>query len=147
MLSYNIASNYKHKRGTSRGYAEKYLFNNHWFKISAGAFNSHAEVVASRLTKYTNLHSVKYNICRVNREYASVSKDFTNDCHFETVGSLHFKRTGRLIKDIFDSIKGLSLLRYVRVLFELFAKQGLFLKYCICIRNITVNSIITIMGN
>jgi hypothetical protein len=55
--------------GSSRGYAKKAPIGDLWYKVSAGAFNAQAEVIASRLAAYTNLTNfVKYEICLVDRK-------------------------------------------------------------------------------
>ena len=60
--------------GSSRGYAKKAPIGDLWYKVTAGAFNAHAEVVASRLAAHTNLSGfVSYEMCLVNGEYATVS--------------------------------------------------------------------------
>jgi len=103
--------------GSSRGYAKKAPIGGMWYKVSAGAFNAHAEVIASRLAQYTNLGNfVSYEMCTVNGEYATVSRDYICGRRFETFKSLHAKTTGTPIESITQYLTGSELLRYTRKL-------------------------------
>ena len=103
--------------GSSRGYAKKAPVGSLWYKVSAGAFNAQAEVVASRLASYTNLPGfVSYEMCRVNGEYATVSNDFVCGRRFETVKSLHARVTGTPIESATQYLSGMELLQYTHKL-------------------------------
>jgi len=100
--------------GSSRGYTKKALVDGLWYKLTAGAFNAQAEVVASRLAKYTNIGDcVQYEMCTVNGEYATESKDFLSGTASETVKSLHAKVTGSPIEPMLEYLKGDQLFTYV----------------------------------
>ena len=100
--------------GSSRGYAGKARIGNVWYKISAGSFNAQAEVVASRLAKYTNVgECVEYEMCVVNGKYATMSNDFLSGMENETVKSLHAKVTGAPIEPMLEHLTGASLFKYV----------------------------------
>ena len=99
--------------GSSRGFAKKALVGNQWYKVSAGAFNAQAEVVASRLASYTNLSGfVAYEMCRVNGEYATVSGDYIHGRRFETLKGLHARVTGTPIESVTQHLSGADLLKY-----------------------------------
>ena len=99
--------------GSSRGFAKKALVGNQWYKVSAGAFNAQAEVVASRLASYTNLTDfVTYEMCRVNSEYATVSDDFICGRRHETLKGLHARVTGTPIESVSQHLSGVDLLKY-----------------------------------
>ena len=100
--------------GSSRGYTAKARIDDYWYKISAGAFNAQAEVVASRLAKHTNLGDcVEYEMCVVNGKYATMSKDFLEGMENETVKSLHAKVTGAPIEPMLENLSGNELFIYV----------------------------------
>ena len=100
--------------GSSRGYAGKAKIDNIWYKISAGSFNAQAEVVASRLAKYTNVgQCVEYGMCVVNGKFATMSKDFLSGKENETVKSLHAKLTGAPIEPMLEHLTGIELFKYV----------------------------------
>jgi len=101
--------------GSSRGYAMKAIVDGNWYKISAGAFNAQAEVVASRLARYTNIGGcTQYEMCIVNGEYATMSTDFLSGLEDETVKSLHAKVTGAPIEPMLERLTGIELFRYVK---------------------------------
>jgi hypothetical protein len=101
--------------GSSRGYAKKAKVDGIWYKVSAGAFNAQAEVVASRLAKYTNISEyAEYDMCVVNGDYATMSKDFLAGLEDETVKSLHAIVTGAPIEPMLEKLTGNELFRYVR---------------------------------
>ena len=100
--------------GSSRGYAAKAKIGDMWYKISAGAFNAQAEVVASRLAGFTNAGDcVEYEMCIVNDKYATKSKDFLVELENETVKSLHAKVTGAPIEPMLEKLSGHELYIYV----------------------------------
>lgn len=116
MKEYYIESELKLKGHSSRGYAEKYSCNGYWYKVSAGAFNAQAEVIASRLIKYTNIvNAVHYTICKVNGKYATRSKDFTGSKQLETIGSLYLKQTGSLIETATGNMTAMQLVKVATV--------------------------------
>ena len=101
--------------GSSKGYAKKVLHEGYWYKLSAGTFNAQAEVVASRLAKYTNIGaSVKYEMCVVNGEYATKSKDFISNMRYETVKGMYAKVYGKSIDGLIQEVSGIPLLMCVR---------------------------------
>jgi hypothetical protein len=101
--------------GSSRGYAKKVKVGDIWYKVSAGAFNAQAEVVASRLAKYTNVgKAVEYEMCLVNGCYATMSGDFLRGRESETVKSLHAKVTGEPIEPMLETMQGERLFEYVK---------------------------------
>jgi hypothetical protein len=101
--------------GSSKGYAKKVMASGFWYKLSVGAFNAQAEVVASRLAKYTNVgESVSYEMRVVNGEYATRSKDFLSGVQeVETVKSIHAKVTGTPIEAMLGALSGHELFLYV----------------------------------
>jgi transposase-like protein len=106
--------------GMSRGYTAKALYNNEWYKLSAGAFNAQAEVVASRVAKHTNINEfVPYKMCIVNNdEYATVSNDFTSGRRSLTLKNLHSRVIGTSIESVAQSMSGAELLEYTCKLVE-----------------------------
>jgi len=103
--------------GSSRGYAKKARIGDTWYKVSAGAFNAQAEVVASRLAAYTNLSSfASYEMCVVNGEYATASKDYICGRRYETLKGLHARVTGTPIESVAQHLSGCDLLQYTRKL-------------------------------
>ena len=103
--------------GSSRGYAKKALVGDKWYKVSAGAFNAQAEVIASRLAAYTNLTGfIKYEMCLVNGEYATISKDYICGRRYETLKGLHARVTGSPIESVTQHLSGADLLYYTRKL-------------------------------
>jgi hypothetical protein len=101
--------------GSSRGYAKKAELDGLWYKVSAGAFNAQAEVVAARLAKYTNVGAcVDYEMCIVNGVYATRSKDFICGRPWETIKSLHIKRYGTPVEEASQMLHGAELWDYVR---------------------------------
>ena len=101
--------------GSSRGYSKKAPVGGFWYKVSAGAFNAQAEVVASRLAAYTNLGGyVSYGMCLVNGEYATVSKDYICGRRYETLKGLHARVTGTPIESVSQHLSGADLLKYTR---------------------------------
>ena len=103
--------------GSSRGYAKKARIGDMWYKVSAGTFNAQAEVVASRLAAYTNLNSfVSYEMCTVNGEYATMSKDYICGRRYETLKGLHARVTGTPIESVTQHLSGFDLLQYTRKL-------------------------------
>jgi hypothetical protein len=100
--------------GSSKGYAKKACVGGKWYKVSAGAFNAQAEVVASRLAAYTNLPSyVKYDLCKINGEWGTVSDDFIGGRRYETVKGLHIKTTMSPIEEVMETVTGRDLFNYV----------------------------------
>lgn len=103
--------------GSSRGYAKKARIGDTWYKVSAGTFNAQAEVTASRLAAYTNLGSfVSYEMCIVNGEYATMSKDYISGRRYETLKGLHARVTGTPIESITQHLSGYDLLQYTQKL-------------------------------
>ncbi|MCL2813267.1 MAG: hypothetical protein FWD23_01570 [Oscillospiraceae bacterium] len=88
-----------------------------WYKVSAGTFNAQAEVVASRLAAYTTLDGfVGYEMCIVNGEYATMSKDYICGRRYETLKGLHARVTGTPIESVTQYLSGYDLLQYTRKL-------------------------------
>jgi len=101
-------------RGSSKGYTKKFSVDGFWYKISAGAFNAHAETVASRLLKYTSIKSyVDYSLCKVNGEYATRAKDYINGCKHETIKSAYFKTYLSPIEDLENTTQGAELYNFI----------------------------------
>jgi hypothetical protein len=102
------------ENGSDRGYSKKALADGMLYKVAAGAFNAQAEVVASRLAKYTNIgKSVDYELCFVNGEYATRSLDFLANNEVETVETLHKKVTGVSFEARTEFLSGTDLFEYI----------------------------------
>ncbi|MCL2157974.1 MAG: HipA domain-containing protein [Oscillospiraceae bacterium] len=135
-------SNFVTLGGSSRGYAKKAPIGDLWYKVSAGAFNAQAEVVASRLAAYTNLGSfVTYEMCLVNGEYATVSKDYIRARRYETLKGLHARVTGTPIESVSQHLSGAELLRYTRNLvlseigYDMLAELSMLLQFDALVQN------------
>ncbi|MCL1989246.1 MAG: HipA domain-containing protein [Firmicutes bacterium] len=112
--SFEFVSRNSVKQSSSNGYAEKFEQDGFWYKANVGAFNSHAEVVACRLSKYTNVNKcVEYSLIKQNNEYFTKSADFIKGRPFETLSSLHSKVTGTSIEYVQNTLFGEKLFTYV----------------------------------
>ena len=101
-------------RGTSKGYAKKFIVDGYWYKVSAGTFNAQAEVVASRLARLTELtDTVEYTLCKVNGEWATRSKDYIMGRKHETIKGLYLKVFGSPIETLEDTLRGRELYDFV----------------------------------
>ena len=101
--------------GSSKGYAKKVRIGGVWYKVSAGAFNAQAEVVAARLAGYTNVGDcVRYEMCTVNGDYASMSEDFLVGVEDAvTVKGLHLEVIGTAIEPEIADLNGQDRFTYV----------------------------------
>jgi hypothetical protein len=99
---------------SSKGSIRTSIAGSYQYKLSAGLFNAQAEVIVSRLAKYTNLGlCTEYEMCIVNDGCATRHKDLLPNYEVETVVTVHKKVTGKSLEDATSALSRKDLFNYI----------------------------------